>query len=249
MARAGSSVHIACAFSLIEVVSVLYSKFVTCEKADLSNPLRDHVILSKGHGVMAMYAAFAKLGWIEQIHLDRYFSDGSMLHGLAEAKIPGLEVCSGSLGHGLPIATGMALGLKRQNSSKQVYCIVGDGELNEGTMWEAILFAGHHDLSNLTIIVDANGFQAMGPCETVADLEPLPDKFTSFGFHAIDCDGHDVAKIEAALRASSGGKPKAIVARTVKGKGITWMEHDNEWHYRRLNDELFSKALKELGEA
>ncbi|MEK7356576.1 MAG: thiamine pyrophosphate-dependent enzyme, partial [Bdellovibrionota bacterium] len=193
MARAGNSVHVACAFSLIEVVSVLYSKFVTHPQSELSNPIRDHVILSKGHGVMAMYAAFAKMGWLDQSHLDNYFSDGSMLHGLSEAKTPGLEVSSGSLGHGLPIATGMALGLKRQNTGKHVYCIVGDGELNEGSMWEAILFAGHHKLDNLTIIVDANGFQAMGSCTSVAELEPMPAKFESFGFHAIDCDGHDLA--------------------------------------------------------
>lgn len=249
MARAGNSVHIACAFSLVEIVSVLYSRFVTHEKAELANPIRDHVILSKGHGVMAIYAAFGKLGWIEQVHLDLYFSDGSLLHGLAEAKIPGLEVCSGSLGHGLPIATGMALGLKRQKASKRVYCIVGDGELNEGPMWEAILFASHHGLSNLTVIVDANGFQAMGKCEEVSGLEPLADKFSSFGFQAINVDGHDVAALETALRQSPGTKPKAIIARTVKGKGLSWMEHDNEWHYRRLSDELFEKALKELGGA
>lgn len=248
MAHAGDSVHIACAFSIIEICCVLYSNFIQYEKKNLENPLRDHLILSKGHGVMAIYAVFAKLGWLEQVHLDQYFSDGSLLHGLCEAKIPGLEVCSGSLGHGLPIAAGMASAFKRLKVDKQVYCIVGDGELNEGSMWEAILFSGHQKLDNLTVIIDANGLQAMGSCKNVLELEPLPSKFESFGFQVVECYGHDIIELDNAIRSKVKGKPLAVVARTIKGKGVSWMENNNEWHYRRLNDELLQDIYTEWGE-
>lgn len=246
MARAGNSVHIACAFSLAEIVSTLYSDFVPHEKSELNDALRTQVILSKGHGVMALYAAFEKLGWLDPDDLKNYFADGSRLHGLSEAKIPGLEVSSGSLGHGLPIATGVALGLKRRGSTNHVYCLVGDGEMNEGPMWEALLFASHHKLDNLTVIVDANGFQAMGTISDVLNLEPFADKFKSFGFETFDCDGHDVEALRQVLSARTNGRPKAIVARTVKGKGVSFMENDNTWHYRRLDDGLMDAAMAEL---
>jgi transketolase len=246
MAHAGKSVHIACAFSLIEIISVLYSKFIHHSAAELTQVERNHLILSKGHGVMAMYSAFERLGWLDPIHLQNYFKDGTLLHGLCEAKVPGFEVSSGSLGHGLPIATGMVLGFRQRRLSHSVYCIVGDGELNEGSMWEALLFAGHHHLDKLTVIVDANGYQAMGPCESIMNLEPLKEKFASFGFHALECDGHSPEQLEAALSASPNGKPKAIIARTIKGKGVSFMENENNWHYLRLSDEQLNQALAEL---
>ncbi len=246
MARAGDSVHIACAFSIVEIVSTLYSTFVSNSFEDLANHDRDYVILSKGHGVMALYAAFYGIGWLAPEHLDRYFSDGSLLHGLSEAKIPGLEVSSGSLGHGLPIAAGIALGLKRMNSARQVYCIVGDGEMNEGPMWEALLFASHQNLSNLTVIVDANGQQAMGTTEQIVGLEPFRAKMESFGLESFECDGHDRTALASLLFKPASRKPRAIIARTVKGKGVSFMENDNSWHYRRLDDELLQSALKEI---
>lgn len=247
MAFHGNSVHIGCAFSLIEIVSVLFKDILRFNPAVADDPSRDYLILSKGHGVMALYAAFREFGWLRQSDLDSYFSDGSLLHGLCEAGVPGLEVCSGTLGHGLPIAVGMAYGLKRSGRDQKVFCIVGDGEMNEGPMWEALLFAAHHRLANLTVIVDVNRFQAMGATDSIINLEPLAEKFESFGFEAVDCDGHDTAALRTALRGASG-RPRALVARTVKGKGVSFMENNNEWHYLRLNPALLQKALAELEE-
>jgi len=250
MAHQGQSVHVPCAFSLIEILSVLYSKFVRLNASDPKDPERDLMVLSKGHGVMAAYACFRELGLLEQKHLDRYFSDGSLLRGLAEADIPGLEVTAGSLGHGLPIATGMAFGLKRKKKPQRVYCVIGDGELNEGSMWEAIAFAGHTHLDNLTIIVDANGFQAMGKTESILNMEPMSDKFAAFGFNAAECDGHDVEALEKSILElqRETGKPQVLIARTIKGKGVSFMEGDNMWHYTRISEETMNRAMKELAD-
>lgn len=245
MANSGNSVHIGCAFSLIEIISVLYHDVMRYDPAAADALERDYLIMSKGHGVMAIYAAYRELGWLQQADLDRYFSDGSRLHGLCEANIPGLEVCSGTLGHGLPIAVGMAYGLKRQGSDKAVYCIVGDGEMNEGPIWEAMLFAAHHKLDNLVVIVDANGLQAMGGTGEIINLEPFAQKFEAFGFDTIDCSGHDMDLLRTALRPTAG-KPHAVVARTVKGYGVSFMENKIEWHYLRLNPQLMESALSEL---
>lgn len=237
MAKAGNSVHVACAFSLVEIVSSLFSTVLQ----DSENRL----ILSKGHGVMALYAAHYELGTLKDEDLDRYFSDGSALHGLCESRIEPFEVSSGSLGHGLPIAVGMALGFKKAGMPGSIYCVVGDGEMNEGPMWESLLFASHHGLSNLTVIVDANGFQAMGRVQEVLGLEPLTDKFRAFGFESAEVDGHSLSELAREL-GNSSSLPRAIIARTVKGKGVSFMENNNEWHYRRLTDELYASALGEL---
>ncbi|MDR3607132.1 MAG: transketolase [Oligoflexia bacterium] len=252
MAYSGGSVHLGCAFSIVELMATLYSKFIRYNPKNAADEDRDYLILSKGHGIMATYACFREIGWLEQSALDRYFSDGSLLHGLCEWKIPGCEVATGSLGHGLPVAVGIALGLKLKGRTQQkVYCIVGDGEMNEGTMWESLLFAGHHKLDNLIVIVDANGFQAMGEIPAVMNLEPLAAKFNDFGFTARECNGHDLAALEANLRelteTDPAEKPKALVARTVKGKGVSFMEGNNTWHYLRLDADLFKKAMNELG--
>lgn len=250
MAHKGQSVHVPCAFSLIEILSVLYSKFVRCNPRDPRDPGRDYMVLSKGHGVMAAYACFREFGWLSQKQLDRYFSDGSLLRGLSEADIPGLEVTSGSLGHGLPVAVGIAFGLKLKKLKQRVYCVVGDGELNEGSMWEAIMFAAHSRLDNLTVIVDANGFQAMGTTESILNMEPLREKFAAFGFAAAECDGHDVAALEKSISGlqRQGNLPQALIARTIKGKGLSFMEADNTWHYTRVSDATLARALKELAD-
>jgi transketolase len=247
MAFSGKTVHIPCAFSIIEVVSVLYSGVLRFDRRNPRAADRDYFFLSKGHGVMALYAAFRELGWIRQEDLDRYFSSGSLLHGLSEAHIPGLEVSSGTLGHGLPIAVGTAFALQMKGeTNRHVYCLVGDGEINEGPCWEAMLFANQHKLSNLTVIVDVNGHQAMGRTEEILSLEPLADKFKAFGFETFDIDGHSVSKLGTAFKEPAQGRPKAIVARTVKGKGVSFMEDDNRWHYTRLNEEQYKLALQEV---
>jgi transketolase len=251
MAFDGNTVHIACAFSLIEILSVLYSKHVRVSDHDPEHPDRDYLILSKGHGVMAMYACFKEYGWLPESAFRDYFKDGSLLAGLAEGRVPRLEVTSGSLGHGLPIAAGIAFGLKRQKRFDQkIFCIIGDGEMNEGSVWESLLFAAHHKLNNLIVIVDANGFQAMGETRKVINLESMGDKFKSFGHETQECDGHDVNALDAALRAltvdNHDERPKALVARTVKGKGVSFMESRNEWHYSRLDPDSLARALAEL---
>jgi transketolase len=250
MARAGNAVHVGCAFSIIELVARLYARHLRCSRTDPRDPGRDYLVLSKGHGVMAQYACLYELGWLERADLDNYFADGSRLKGLSDAHVPGCEVTAGSLGHGLSVGVGLALAALRKNSGQRVYAIVGDGELDEGPIWEALLFAAHAKLSNLCVIVDANGFQAMGSTEEVMNLGDIAQKLAAFGCETLTIDGHDGDAIDAALErlaASAGnGRPKAVVARTVKGKGVSYMENVNAWHYLRLNDELLHQALAEL---
>lgn len=252
MAYAGSTVHIGCAFSLIEILAVLYRNHLRYPGNDPQAVARDYLVLSKGHGVMAQYACLHEKGWLQKSDLDNYFGDGTRLKGLSDGHVPGCEVTSGSLGHGLSVGVGMALAAKLAKTDQYCYAIVGDGEMNEGTMWEAMLFATHWSLDNLIVIVDENGFQAMGKTSEVMKLGSLQDKFSAFGFEAITIDGHDETPIENAmkqLKANKNGMPKVIVARTVKGKGVSFMEHQNIWHYTRLTEDSFGAAMAELEHA
>jgi transketolase len=246
MARAGNTVHIGCAFSIIELLAVLYRQHLRYPGNDPKAEGRDYLVLSKGHGVMAQYACMRELGWIDDQVVQTYFGDGTDLKGLSDSRVPGLEVTSGSLGHGFSVGVGLALGATLRGTDQQVYALVGDGELNEGPIWEGALFAAHHGLRNFTVIVDENGYQAMGTTEDVLHLGSIQAKFESFGFEAMTVDGHDEAAIEDALKrlkASPLAKPKALVAKTVKGKGVPFMEHNNIWHYTRLTDETYAQAL------
>lgn len=246
MAFAGSTVHIGCAFSLIELLAVLYRRHVRYPGNDPLAAGRDYLVLSKGHGVMAQYACMHARGWLTADAVAGYFADGSELKGLSDSRIPGLEVTSGSLGHGFSVGVGLALGAKLRASDQKVYAIVGDGEVNEGPIWEGALFAAHHELNNFMLIVDENGFQAMGPTEEVLRLGSLQAKFASFGFEAVNVDGHDEAAIDRAvaqLWASGSRAPKALIARTVKGKGVPFMENNNMWHYTRLDADTYARAL------
>lgn len=250
MAYAGSTVHIACAFSIIELVTVLYRDHLRYPGNDPHAEGRDFLVLSKGHGVMAQYACMRELGWLEDSHVQGYFKDGSALKGLSDSRVPGLEVTSGSLGHGFSVGVGIAMGLQRQRTDQKVYAIVGDGELNEGPIWEGALVAAHHRMDNLMLIVDKNGFQAMGRTDDVLALGDLSAKFSSFGFETLEVDGHDEAAVDSAIRrlwSTGAGRPKALIAHTVKGKGVPFMESDNRWHYTRLNPQTFADALDALG--
>lgn len=250
MAYAGSTVHIACAFSIIELLTVLYRNHLRYPENNPRAEGRDYLVLSKGHGVMAQYACMHELGWLNDSHLQNYFKDGSDLKGLSDSRIPGLEVTSGSLGHGFSVGVGIAIGLKRKGSDQKLYAIVGDGELNEGPIWEGALVAAHHRLDNLMLIVDKNGFQAMGTTDDVLALGDLPAKFSSFGFETLEVDGHDEIAIDDAIRqlwAAGPTKPKALIAHTVKGKGVSFMESINLWHYTRLDPQSFAEAVSELG--
>jgi len=249
MSYAGGSVHVACAFSLIEIVATLYRGHLRGTAGGPHAAQRDYLVLSKGHGVMAQYACLHELGWISAAELDAYFSDGSRLKGLSDAHVAGLEVTSGSLGHGLSVGVGLALAAQRRGTGQRCFAIVGDGEINEGSVWEALLFAAHFELSNLVVIVDENGFQAMGSTREVMQLGSIAEKLAAFGLETREVDGHDEAALDAALRELTnlpGNRPRALVARTVKGKGVSFMEHDNRWHYTRLSAETYAAALAEL---
>jgi transketolase len=250
MAYAGSTVHIGCAFSIIELLTVLYRNHLRYPSNDPRAEGRDYLVLSKGHGVMAQYACMHELGWLNDSHIQGYFADGSDLKGLSDSRVPGLEVTSGSLGHGFSVGVGIAMGLQRRGTDQKVYAIVGDGELNEGPIWEGALVAAHHQMDNLMLIVDKNGFQAMGTTDDVLALGDLSAKFNSFGFETQEVDGHDEAAVDGAIRhlwANGVGKPKALIAHTVKGKGVPFMESDNRWHYTRLNAQTFAEAVEALG--
>lgn len=249
MAYAGSTVHIACAFSIVEILSVLYRLYLNLGNSQPDAVDRDYLVLSKGHGVMAQYACMRELDWLTDNDLQNYFADGTILKGLADAHVPGLEVTSGSLGHGLSVGVGLALAAKRKQTNQKCFAIVGDGEINEGAIWEALLFAAHFELSNLVVIVDENGYQAMGSTQEVMGLGSIAAKFRAFGFETREVDGHD----ESALNTTIGElvrlnskAPRAIVAHTVKGKGISFMEDDNRWHYTRLTSETYTAAMLEL---
>jgi transketolase len=245
MAFAGSTVHIGCAFSIVELLAVLYRNHLRYPGNDPKASGRDYMVLSKGHGVMAQYACMRELGWLGDAQIQGYFADGSELKGLSDSRIDGLEVTSGSLGHGFSVSVGMAMGIKKLATDQKVYAIVGDGELNEGPIWEGALVAAHHGLDNLMLIVDQNGFQAMGTTDDVLSLGSLKAKFDSFGFATVEIDGHDEEAIDEAIRTlwtTSPGSPKALVARTVKGKGVPFMEADNKWHYTRLDAQTFADA-------
>jgi len=250
MASAGNAVHLGCAFSIVELVARLYARHLRFAQDNPEDPRRDYLVLSKGHGVMAQYACLYELGWLQRADLDNYFADGSRLKGLSDAHVPGCEVTAGTLGHGLSVGVGLALAAQRKASGQRVYAIVGDGELDEGPIWEALLFASHAKLSNLFVIVDANGFQAMGSTDDVMNLGDIGAKLSAFGCETVTIDGHDCDAIDATLErlAASGanGKPKAVVARTVKGKGVSYMENVNAWHYLRLDDALLRQALAEV---
>ncbi|TCS35116.1 transketolase subunit A [Paucimonas lemoignei] len=246
MAYSGATVHIGCAFSIIEILAVLYRNHLRYPTNDPRAAGRDYLVLSKGHGVMAQYACMRELGWLDDEAFTKYFANGSDLKGLSDSRIPGLEVTSGSLGHGFSVGVGMAMGAKLHGTDQKTYAIVGDGEINEGPIWEGALFAAHHGLKNFMVIVDENGFQAMGSTEDVLKLGSIQAKFESFGFEAVTIDGHDETAIDSAIARlwkSDTGLPKALIARTVKGKGVPFMENNNIWHYTRLNPDTYRQAL------
>jgi transketolase len=249
MARAGSTVHIACAFSLVEVLAVLYRGHLRTGDGGPRGLGRDYLVLSKGHGVMAQYAILHEMGWLTDADLDCYFGDGTRLKGLSDAHVPGLEVSSGSLGHGLSVGVGLALAAKRTGTDQRCYAVVGDGECNEGPIWEALLFARHFALDNLTVIVDANGFQAMGSTREVMCLNDIAAKLRAFGAVTREANGHNPTELDVALKElayAPAGRPRALVARTVKGYGVSFMAGDNRWHYTRLTPETYRRAMAEL---
>jgi transketolase len=245
----GQSVHVPSAFSIVEIVRVLHDKYLRYPENDPNSKSRDFFVLSKGHGVMALYPILESRGWISSDDVKNYFQDGSSLPGLSEAITPGCEVNSGSLGHGLSVAAGLAWAAKLTESDQRVFCLIGDGELNEGSIWEALMFAGFHGLGNFAVIIDQNGFQAMGETSDILAVADLSGALESFGFKVRTVDGHSEQEIEESLHTESqvsSGKPLAVIARTTKGKGVSFIENENRWHYTRLDQSTFLSAIKEL---
>jgi transketolase len=240
--------HIGSCFSIADLLSVLYLKNLNFDPINPKLPERDRLILSKGHSAAILYATLAECGFFPKEWLGTYCQDGSPLTGHVSHHVPGIEVSTGSLGHGLPIGCGMALAGKRDNHTYRVFVILSDGELDEGSNWEPILFAPHHQLDNLVVIVDYNKIQSFGTVKEILDLEPLADKWKAFRWAVKEIDGHDHQQIESTLKSLpfETGKPSVIIAHTTKGKGVSFMENQLAWHYKSPNAEQLAQALVEV---
>ena len=243
--------HIASALSVVDILAVLYHDIMHIDPQNPNMPERDRLVLSKGHAGVAIYATLAEMGFFELKRLNQYYSDGSVFSGHVSHKgVPGVELSTGSLGHGVCVAVGMALAAKRLQSPYRVYAVVGDGECDEGAVWETALFAHQFHLGNLTVIVDHNKMQAMGCCNSIMDLGDLADKWRTFGWHVVEvADGNDHEQLRTALLSNEQERPTCIVANTVKGKGVSFMENNLLWHYRDPQGEAYDQAMQELGEA
>lgn len=239
MIHVAKTSHIASNFSIIDIATVLYQNLKK----------EDEVVWSAGWKAATIYYFLAEQGKIPKEDLDRFAKeeDGRTEYlGLAEMNVPGVLVNGGSMGHGLPVAVGMALAKKRAGEQGMIYCIMSDGELNEGTTWESCKVAQHHKLNNLIILVDANRWQAMGETKDVLNFEPIEDHFKGFGLHTIRINGHDFFEIENALGKNRGEFPTSIICDTIKGKGVSFMENHLIFHYKHVDDENYKKAMSEL---
>jgi transketolase len=239
--------HIGSSFSIVEILVALYFQHLKVSPERCAEPDRDRFILSKGHASPALYAVLAERGFIKPADLDTFAVNGGTLEQHPNIDVErGIEVSTGSLGHGLSIGAGMALAGKIDTAPHKVYVLLSDGELNEGSIWEAIMFAGHHKLNNLVAVVDHNKIQALGCTRDIIDLEPLGEKWEKFGWHVQDIDGHSFMEIFQALDSFSSDKPNVLILHTIKGKGVSFMENQLLWHYRTPDDGEYKNALKEL---
>lgn len=251
MVHKGQSGHIGSMLSMADLLPVLYTKILNVSPAEPKKPDRDRFILSKGHGGAAVLATLAELGFFPIEWLETYYQDNGKLSGHISHHIPGVELSTGSLGHGLPVACGMAMAAKRDNAQHRVFCLVSDGDCDAGSTWEAIMLAGQRHWDNLVMLVDYNQLQALGRSKDIINLNPLAPKIEQFGWAAAEADGHDYQSIYQALRCLPlcPGKPSAIIFHTVKGKGVSFMENQYQWHYGGLTDALLAQALEEVGGA
>jgi len=244
------SSHLGGSFSIAEILAVLYGEILSVSPATICVPERDRLYYSKGHACMALYAALALRGVFEkQELLENFTGNGVYFTSHVNHHLPGVELSTGSLGHALGVSCGSAIASKRLGRSNTIFTIMSDGELDEGSNWEAILFAAHHRLDNLICIVDYNRIQSFGSVSEVMTLEPLMDKFRAFNWSVDEIDGHSVSPIQEVLgrlKAERLGRPKCVIAHTVKGKGVSFMENKLEWHYRSPREDEFLKAWSEL---
>jgi len=249
MIVASNSSHIATAYSVVDIVTVLYFSSMRIDPKKPEWPDRDRFILSKGHGAAANYAVLGHRGYFSKSLFKTYAQDGGKLHGHSTyGLIPGIEFSTGSLGHGLPVAVGMAIAAKRLRKKYKVFVVLGDGDCQEGSNWEAIMAAGHYGLDNLVVIVDYNKMQGLGKVKDIMDLEPFADKWKSFKWEVREVDGHSIPQLLDTLKTVPfiKGKPSVVLAHTIKGKGVSYMEHNIKWHYSTPLDENYSLAKKEL---
>ena len=241
--------HIASALSCTDILTALYFNVATIYPENPKHPYRDRIILSKGHAAAALYSCLALKGFFPRETLDSFAQDGSVFAEHPSYRvIPGVECSTGSLGHGLGIGSGIALKLKMDGSTSRVFVVLSDGECNEGSTWEAALWAPKQQLSNLIGIVDYNKLQATGPSNEITQLEPLADKWKSYGWDVVEIDGHNLDDLTRELEQHSKEKRRMIIAHTIKGRGVSFMENDLEWHYKPLDDNTLPLALKEIEE-
>jgi transketolase len=241
---------VASALSIADAVAVLYGGVMRHRPDDPGFPDRDRFILSKGHAGAIVYAALAESGYFPVTRLAEHCANGSALSGhVSHAGVPGVELSTGSLGHGLSVAAGMALQAKRKGWPFRTYVAMGDGECAEGSVWEAAQFAAHHHLSGLVAIIDANRLQGLGRPDDVLACDPMAGKWRAFGWSVVEVDGHDHEQLEAALDVDPrvAARPRCVLAHTIKGKGVSFMEDDLAWHYRSPGPDELTRALAELG--
>jgi transketolase len=239
--------HIGSALSIVEIIAALYGGILRIP--DPEDPERDRFILSKGHAALAVYAALFLNGWIGEQELETYCGDDSLLGVHPERELKGVDFSTGSLGHGLSMGAGSALAARLQGSARRVFVLVSDAECNEGSLWEAVMFAAHHDIANLIAIIDLNGQQALGYTEEVLSLGPMAERWKAFGWDSHVVDGHDVGGIARTVTSldTRSGRPHVLIANTVFGKGVSFMEGRIKWHYWPMTDDEYRQALAEIG--
>lgn len=244
--------HIGSSLSITDILTVIYCSLLNIDPKNPKNPLRDRFILSKGHAALALYLTLQTKGFFSKELLKDFCKDNGSFGYHPEFNLSrGIELSTGSLGHGLPIGTGMALGLKKlknNRKSPKVFVLISDAELNEGSTWEAIMFAGHHKLDNLIVVIDDNGYQAFGRTKEIINIQPISEKWKMFGWEVLDVDGHNITDLlsgfETLLKIKD--KPKVLIAKTTAGKGVSFMEDKLDWHYLTVDKILCKKALKEI---
>jgi transketolase len=249
IAHAGGG-HIGASLSEVDILTALYFRVMRLFPGEPDNPLRDRFVLSKGHASEGLYCTLALAGFFDQALLDRYLEEDCPLTIHPTNRVPGVEANTGALGHGFSVAAGMALGAKKSAAPWRVFVLTGDGELQEGTNWEAAMAAAHYSLGNLAVLVDYNGLQLADRVESTMGIEPLAEKFAAFGFDVRRADGHSAEELAAVLESLDYGdrRPHVVIAETVKGKGVSFMENIPEWHHRIPAGEECRAALEELGE-
>lgn len=248
MTSIGKSSHIGSVFSMADIVGTLYARILNVYPQQPKHPARDRVILSKGHAGAGIYAALAERGFFDVKMLSRHYQNGSIFSGHVSHKgVPGVDISTGSLGHGLGLGAGLALASKKSGAKWRCFVVMSDGECDEGSVWEAALFAAHHKLDNLIAIVDYNKIQSLGLVSETLTLEPFADKWRAFGLEVREVDGHDHRQLEDSIgRHPASSKPLVVIAHTVKGKGVSFMENAVLWHYRAAQGEELMAAQAEL---